>query len=142
MPKSTALLISRTPSVVEAIQGAVNGIDHLQFEACAGLEPACRHVRRSDVALVLAHLPAAGGDEGVTRLLWAVAAARRTCPTLVLADRHHEPQASALLRAGAADFLEVPAELSKIAHLADALTRRLAAPAPPPLPEEGDPDDG
>jgi two-component system response regulator HydG len=142
MPKSTALLISRTPSVVEAIQGAVNGIDHLQFEACPGLEPACRHVRRSDVALVLAHLPAAGGDEGVTRLLWTVAAARRTCPTLVLADRHHEPQANALLRAGAADFLEVPADLPKIAHLADALTRRLAAPPPLPLPEEGDPDDG
>jgi two-component system response regulator PilR (NtrC family) len=135
MPKSTALLISRTASVVAAVQGAVNGIPHLEVEPCASLEPACRHVRRPDVALVLAHLPATGGDEGVTRLLWAVAAARRPCPTLVLADRHHEPQASALLRAGAADFLEVPAELPKLAHLADALTRRLTAPALP-LPEE------
>jgi two-component system response regulator HydG len=135
MPKSTALLISRTPSVVAAVQGAVHGIPHLQFEPCAGLGPACRHVRRSDVALVLAHLPAVGG-EGATRLLWAVAAARRACPTLVLADRRHEPQASALLRAGAADFLEVPAELPKLARLADALTRRLAAPAP--LPEADD----
>ena len=135
MPKSTALLISRTPSVVEAVHGAVHGIPHLEVEPCARLGPACRQVRRPDVALVLAHLPAAGGDEGVTRLLWAVAAARRPCPTLVLVDRRHEPQASALLRAGAADFLEVPAELPKLARLADALTRRLTAPALP-LPEE------
>jgi two-component system, NtrC family, response regulator HydG len=140
MPRSTVLLISRTPSVVEAVRGAVHGIHHLQFEPCAGLGHACRHVRRADVALVLAHLPAVGGDEGVTRLLWSVAATRRPCPTLVLADRHHEPQASALLRAGAADFLEVPADLPKLAHLADALTRRLAAPAP--LPEAEDTEDG
>jgi DNA-binding NtrC family response regulator len=137
MLKPTALLISRTPSVVEAVQGAVNGIPHLEVEPCASLGPACRQVRRSDIALVMAHLPATGGDEGVTRLLWAVAAARRPCPTLVLADRHHEPQASALLRAGAADFLEVPAELPKLAHLADALTRRLTTPALPLSDEEG-----
>jgi two-component system response regulator HydG len=142
MPKSTGLLISRDPSVVDAVQGACNSIPHLQFEPCASLEPACRLVRRSDVALALAHLPAVGGDEGVTRLLRAVAAARRPCPTLVLADRHHEPQASALLRAGAADFLEVPAELPRLAHLTDALTRRLAAPSPLPLPEEEDRDAG
>jgi DNA-binding NtrC family response regulator len=123
------------------VQGAVNGIPHLAVEPCASLGPACRHVRRPDVALVLAHLPAAGGGAGVTRLLWAVAAARRPCPTLVLADRHHEPQASTLLRAGAADVLEVPAELPKLARLADALTRRLAAPAPP-LPEAADAEDG
>ena len=142
MSKSTALLVSRAPSVVRAVRGACNGIPHLRFEPCDSLEPACRLVGRSDVALVLAHLPAAGGDEGVTRLLRAVAAARRPCPTLVLADRRHEPQASALLRSGAADFLEVPAELPKLAHLADALTRRLAAPSPSPPPEEEDPDAG
>jgi two-component system response regulator HydG len=140
MPKSTALLISRAASVVEAVHGAVHSIPHLEVEPCASLGPACRQVRRQDVALVLAHLPAVGGDEGVTRLLWAVAAARRACPTLVLADRRHEAQASALLRAGAADFLEVLAELPKLAHLADALTRRLAAPAP--LPEADDAEDG
>jgi two-component system response regulator HydG len=139
MPKSAALLISRAASVVEAVHGAVHGIPDLEVEPCAGLGPACRQVRRPDVALVLAHLPAVGGDEGVTRLLWAVAAARRPCPTLVLADRRHEPQASALLRAGAADFLEVPAELPKLTHLADALTRRLAA---APLPEAEGSEDG
>ena len=131
MSKSTALLVSRAPSVVRAVRGACNDIPHLRFEPCDSLEPACRLVGRSDVALVLAHLPAVGGDEGVTHLLRAVAAARR-----------HEPQASALLRSGAADFLEVPAEVPKLAHLADALTRRLAAPAPPPPREEVDPNAG
>ena len=142
MSKSTALLVSRAPSVVRAVRGACNDIPHLRFEPCDSLEPACRLVGRSDVALVLAHLPAAGGDEGVTHLLRAVTAARRPCSTLVLADRSHEPQASALLRSGAADFLEVPAEVPKLAHLADALTRRLAAPAPPPPREEVDPNAG
>jgi two-component system response regulator HydG len=111
------------------------------LEHCADLEPACGRVRESDVALVLAHLPTAGA-EGVTRLLWAVAAARRSCPTLVLTDRYNEPQAVALLRAGAADFLEVPDELLKLAQVAADLTRRHAAPSSVPPLEEEDGDAG
>jgi DNA-binding NtrC family response regulator len=139
--KSTALLVSRTASVVEAVQGVCNGIPHLQMEHCDGLEAACGRVWESDVALVLAHLPTAGA-EGITRLLWAVVAARRPCPTLVLTDRYTEPQATALLRAGAADFLEIPAELSKLIQVIAALTRRHAAPTPLPPREEEDPDVG
>jgi DNA-binding NtrC family response regulator len=95
----------------------------------------------SDVALVLAHLPAAGGDEGVICLLRAIAAAGRLCLTLVLTDGRREPQAGALLRAGAADYLEVPAELPRLAHVMDALTRRLVAPSSLPLPADEDPED-
>jgi hypothetical protein len=129
MSKSTALLISRDPFVVEAVRGACNSIPHLQLEPCDSPEPACRLVGRPDVALVLAHLPAAGGDEGVTRLLRAVVTVRRPCSTLVLANRRHDPQASALLRAGAADFLEVPAELP--GSPTSPTPSRAASPPPP-----------
>jgi DNA-binding NtrC family response regulator len=127
--------------VVKAVHVVCNGISHLRLEYCAGIETACARVRESDVGLVLAYLPT-DGAEGVTRLLWAVAAARRTCPTLVLTDRYSEPQAGALLRAGAADFLEVPAELPRLAQVAAALTRRYDAPSPLPSYEEEDPDVG
>jgi DNA-binding NtrC family response regulator len=142
LSKSTALLISRTPSIVEAVQGICNGIPHLQLETCESLERASSRVRQSDVTLVLAHLPDAGCGEGVTRLLRAVAEARRCCPTLVLADHHDDSQASPLLRAGAADYLVVPADLARLAQVADALMRRLAASSPLPLPEQTEVEEG
>jgi DNA-binding NtrC family response regulator len=128
MPESTALLVSCAPAVIEAVRGVSELVPRLRVEVCPRAEPACARARRDDVALVLAHL-SPGGDAGVTRLLWAVAAARRPCATLVLSDSYDERQAHALLRAGAADYLVVPAELPKLTHLLDSLTRRLRPPA-------------
>ncbi|HZY88092.1 MAG TPA: hypothetical protein VFE78_24870, partial [Gemmataceae bacterium] len=142
MPVWTVLLVSRAPSVIAAVRVAVGSIAHLSLEVRSDRKAASGLVPRENVVLVLAHLPACDDEAEVTRLLRAVAEARRPCATLVLTDRRCEPQVCALFRAGAADILELPAELPRLAHLADALTRRLAAPAPPPLPEEGDPDDG
>jgi DNA-binding NtrC family response regulator len=65
----------------------------------------------------------------VTQLLWSIAATRRPCPTLVLTDQYVEHQAAALMRAGAADCLEVPVDQIKLAHLADAHTLRARFPA-------------
>jgi two-component system, NtrC family, response regulator HydG len=139
MPVSTALLVSRDPSVIEAVREAMGSIAHLRLKVSPDREAASGLVPGQNVVLVLAHLPAGGDEAEVTRLLRAVAEARRPCVTLVLADRRSEPQACVLFRAGAADLLELPAELPKLAHLADALTRRLAAPRGPALGEE-DPD--
>jgi two-component system response regulator HydG len=139
MSTPTVLLVTRTPSVIEAIQGISNTIPHLQLEVCPGDDRACAKVRRPDVALVLAHA-SVGADGEISRLLWAVASARRPCATLVLSETYKEHQAAALLRAGAADYLELPADLPRLAHLLDALTHRLRpAAAPdatrPPAPE-------
>jgi DNA-binding NtrC family response regulator len=68
-----------------------------------------------------------------------VAHARRPCATLVLSDTYHESQAGALLRAGAADFLELPGELPKLTHLIDILTQRFRAPRSGPAPAGEDP---
>src|SRR5262245_41837593 len=100
MPEPAALLVSRAPSVIEAVRQAGASVPRLRVEVCPGAEPACGRARRDDVALVLAHL-GPDADAGVTRLLWAVASARRPCPTLVLSDSYDEGQAHALLRAGA-----------------------------------------
>jgi len=142
MPVSTALLVSRAPSVIAAVREAMGLIANLRVEVSPDPVAASALVSRENVVLVLAHLPAGGDQAGVVRLLQAVARTGRPCATLVLAGAYAEGQANALLRAGAADFLEVPAELPKLAHLADALTRRLAPPLSPTLPEEEGPDAG
>src|SRR5947209_17663452 len=130
MTAPTALLVSRAPSVLEAVRSVRDSVGHLDLDLCPDLDQAGERVRRAEVALVLAHLPAVGED-GLCRLLRAVAATRRACPTLVLADSYREHQAATLLRAGAADYLALPADLAKLTHLTDALTRRLRTPLPP-----------
>ncbi len=129
MSLPTALLVNRNRGVVDAVQGVFDTIDHLRLEVCPEGEQARRAATRPDVILVLAHIEAMGGEAGITQLLWAIAATRRACPTLVLSDRYAEHQAAGLLRAGAADYLELPADRAKLAQLADAhtLRARLAA---------------
>jgi DNA-binding NtrC family response regulator len=139
---STVLLVSRAPSVIEAVRGALGSLAHLRVEVCPDPVAASALVSGENVVLVLAHLPAGGDQAGVVRLLQAVARAGRPCATLVLTGAYQEGQAHVLLRAGAADYLELPAELPKLAHLADTLTRRLASPPSPTLPEEEGPDAG
>jgi DNA-binding NtrC family response regulator len=124
MPLPTALLVNRSRCVVDAVQGIFDTIDHLRLEVCPEGEQARRAATRQDVILVLAHIEAMGGEAGITQLLWAIAATRRACPTLVLSDRYAEHQAAGLLRAGAADYLELPADRAKLAQLADAHTLR------------------
>jgi two-component system response regulator PilR (NtrC family) len=125
--------------LIAAVQGLTASLDGLTVEVTGDLEEACRRATSAEVALVLAHLADAGPD-GVRRLLHALAAARRPCPTLVLAADFPDDTAAELLRAGAADCLAVPDELPRLALLADALTRRLRLPAPaaPQAGEEGD----
>jgi DNA-binding NtrC family response regulator len=129
MPLPTALLISRNRALVEAVQGIFDTLDHLRLEVCPNAEQARRDAARDDVVLTLAHLEAIGGDAGLTQLLWTIAATRRPCPTLVLSDHYAEHQAATLLRAGAADYLEMPADRLKLAQLADAHTLRARFPA-------------
>jgi DNA-binding NtrC family response regulator len=107
-------------------------LDYLHLDVCAEADSACREVKRKDVVLVLAHLGSLGGVGEATKFLWAVAATRRACPTLILAEHYQEQQATALLRAGAADFLAVPPELDKLLQQIIALTLRMQLPAGDP----------
>jgi DNA-binding NtrC family response regulator len=111
--------------LIESVKGVHDSIDSLQFAVCGGIDQACDRIRRSEVILVLVHLQAGADEAEVARLLWTVVGARRACATLLLADKYDEHQAHSLLRAGAADYLEIPLDLGRLGHLVDALTRRL-----------------
>jgi DNA-binding NtrC family response regulator len=123
-----ALLVCRCPAIVQSVREALGNIEYLRLEVCADAQQVGREVKRKDIVLVLAHLGSLGGDAEATNLLWSVAATRRACPTLLLAEDYHEQHADALLRAGAADFLELPVDLEKLAQLAVALTLRVHFP--------------
>jgi DNA-binding NtrC family response regulator len=113
---------------VQSVREVLDSIDYLQLEVCANEEQVGREIKRKDVVMVLAHLGSLGGDAEATNLLWSIAATRRPCPTLLLAEHYHEPHANALLRAGAADFLELPTDLEKLAQIVVALTLRVHFP--------------
>jgi DNA-binding NtrC family response regulator len=127
MPDPTVLLVSRTAPVIEAVKAASAVVPRIRIELCSGGERACERACREEVAVVLAHLDGER-DAEITRLLWMLADASRSCATLVLADSYREHQVSGMLRAGAADYLELPAELPRLSHLLDALTLRLRSP--------------
>jgi len=138
MRNPLALLVCRCPAVVQSVREALGSIEYLQLEVCPDAQQVGREVKRKDVVLVLAHVGSLGGDAEATNLLWSVAATRRPCPTLLLADDYREQHATTLLRAGAADFLELPVDLDKLAQLAVALTLRVHFPprgAAPPVQE-------
>jgi len=136
------LLISRCPAVIEQVKGVATSVSRLQVEVCSAQQAHTR-VGRSDVGLILTHL--GPSEEGVTRLLWSVAQAGRPCPTVVLCDRFEEHQAASLRRAGAADYVVLPDELSRLAFLLGVLTHRLRSasseqPAAPAASSADDPD--
>src|SRR5260370_13662534 len=132
MRQPVALLVCRCPRTAEAVREALGTVDYLQLENCVEAESAYRQVKRKEVVLVLAHLGSLGGVGEATKFLWAVAATRRACPTLILAEHYHEQHATPLLRAGAADLLAGPPELHKLLEQITALTLRMQLPAGEP----------
>jgi two-component system response regulator AtoC len=149
MSSPIALLVSKDSAVIESVATACAPIDQLRFRTCPDLNAAAPLLRVDNVGLVLAHLQALGDEAAVTRLLWAVAAARRPCATLVLANSYSQQQANALFRAGASDYLELPVDTAALGDMVDALTRRLRLahkdehlPAPEELPGMATHDDG
>jgi two-component system response regulator HydG len=73
----------------------------------------------------MVHLPAVGDAAGVRQLLQKVAASRRPCAPLVLVNQRREDEGAAFLRAGAADYLELPGEQDRLSRLVGALTGQL-----------------
>jgi DNA-binding NtrC family response regulator len=124
MAVPTALLITRNPAMVEAVQGALAAATNVNLEVCPGGEDAREQVKGEIVILVLVDPEAAGGDAGVTHLLWTIGTTRRACPTLVVTTHYTEHQAITLLRAGAADYVELPSDRDKLAPLIARLWNR------------------
>jgi len=129
MLESTVLLISRDQSLAQTVRAVCDSIPRLRLETCEEPEVAPKHLRRSEVALVLAHLPKGQGDKSVANLLHTVVTERYACAVVVLTEDRDKTRTMALLRAGAADCLTTPLDINRLTHLMDSLTirTRLAA---------------
>jgi DNA-binding NtrC family response regulator len=144
MKDALALLISADPWLTKAVQSALEPIKHLHLIRCPGLNAVDSHWPPDEVALVLVHLVQERDTAAVARLLRRLAAKGQPTALIVLGEQYQAKQALTLLRIGAADFLNRPLDLHRLAHLADALTiRARLAPvaAPEPVVQSmGDPD--
>jgi DNA-binding NtrC family response regulator len=120
---TTALLVSRCPTMIEHVKGIALGVPQLQIDVCSA-QIAANRAQHSSVGLILAHL-GVNEESGITRLLWSLSQAQRPCPTVLLCDRFEEHQVAALLRTGAADYVVIPEESNRIGFLLSTLTHRL-----------------
>src|SRR5207248_1200363 len=115
MSKPTALLVSGTPWLIATVQEALAALPQVQVEVCPSTQQACARGRRGDVQLILAEV-AAAAHAAMAYLRGAVVAAGLPCPPLALCTAN-DHQGAALLRAGAAAYLDLPAELPRLAFL-------------------------
>jgi DNA-binding NtrC family response regulator len=145
MATPTALLITRDASLVGPVQEAIGSVAHLGLRTVADVEDVYSLVRGPEVALLLLHIPRSAGPAPAQQLLKYVAGLRRQTAVVILSDQNEPEQALTLLRLGAADYLDRPLDLRRLAYRADVLTLRArhgspgAAPAPEPAPAPLDP---
>src|SRR5205823_5583047 len=100
-------------SVLEALWGLPGiGLRTIPSAADAAGWAGCR-----GLAVVLAHLTAPGDAGPITDLLRDLAATRRPVATLVVGELGTAEPGLALIRQGAADFLERPLNLRHFAYL-------------------------
>jgi DNA-binding NtrC family response regulator len=117
-------LVRTDASLLEAVRRAIGSIGHLDLLVTPGIDEARDEMAREDVVPVLAHQECVGELDQVAHLHRAIVGAKRSLPMLVLSDRHRPEQALALLRAGVADYLCRPLDLSRLSYLIDMLTVR------------------
>jgi two-component system response regulator HydG len=121
----SSLLVSSTPGVIESIEKICVSAGNFPLGISPDLSTAVERLSCQNVVLLLAHLPAVGDTADVQQLLQTVTRTRRPCATVVLADARCEEQAAAVLRAGAADYVHLPVEKSKLRYLVNAFTGQL-----------------
>jgi DNA-binding NtrC family response regulator len=117
MNTPSSLLVSSSAEVIDSIEKIYSSTRNLSLAVSPDLSAAVDRVSRENVVLVLAHLPAVGDAAGVKQLLRAVTRTRRHCATVVLAENYCEEQAATVLRAGAADYCQLPVAESKLCGL-------------------------
>jgi two-component system response regulator AtoC len=123
MGHAAPLLITADPSLVEVVQGLTESLG-LGLWTVPTIDEACSRLQQHEVALLLPHLTRARGPADVGRLLATVVASRKPVAAVVISDRSQLEHAPALLRQGAADYLERPLEVERLAWLIDKLTAR------------------
>lgn len=109
----SAILVSATPAVIDSVAKICSSND-LHLDVCPDPATAITRSSSRNAALVLVHVRNAADTAGVQQLLREVATTRHRCATVILADAGHHQQAAPLLRAGAADYVELSGDPSKL----------------------------
>jgi DNA-binding NtrC family response regulator len=123
MPSPNALLLTRSAGLEKEIRRLAGHLDDRHIETCAEEEDACICLERENVDVVLLHLSTAS-QAAVMRLLSMLAAAPDGAATvIVLGEPDCAGHESAILEAGAADFLCVPSDLSRLVDVLDSAAR-------------------
>jgi two-component system response regulator HydG len=132
MAQATVLLISADDDLIDNVRTVSCGIDNLSMEVCANLTDASTQIGREGIEVVLLHLTAGADIQTTALFLNRLAATKRPCAALILADVYRDADAITLLRGGAADYLPLPLDLNKLAFLLDVLTLKTRTVPPTP----------
>jgi DNA-binding NtrC family response regulator len=124
MRTAAVLLVSRDQALARSVQEAVRAVGRLRVQTAATAAEARATLRQPQLALVLAHLADRGDDDGIADLMRGIVAGQRAVATVVIGEPGRAEQGLALLRQGAAEYLERPLNLHRLAYLLDALTVR------------------
>jgi two-component system response regulator HydG len=123
MLNATTLLVSRDPSLVEAVREVIDSIAGFRLAVISDIETACDQILDHDEVLVtLVHLDDRTNVAGLTRILQTSALARRPIVTIVINDHENPEQALTLSRLGVTECLGRPLDLGRLSYLIDSMT--------------------
>ena len=124
MSDTSLLLISDNAALTQQVQELCQGIPGLDLRTLKNIDAAYNLKDWDEIGLVLIHQTDQGSAMQVHRLLRMIAAARRPVATIVLGETNEADQATTLLRMGVAEYLGMPMDRGRLAHLCHVLTVR------------------
>jgi DNA-binding NtrC family response regulator len=132
MHERLIVLVSTDALLIKTVRESGDDVEGVRIVVCSEPEEACARLEYEGVGLVLLHLPPAAVETDAEQFIRAVAA--RPCAAVVLSEAYHDQQAVGLLRAGATDYLGLPAAPGQLSYLMEALTIRPRPAAPAGVP--------
>src|SRR5438128_5315351 len=127
-----AVLVARDGALIEFVKGITESLGHVQLETCASLAEARPHLTRTDLFLLLIHLP---GSNGTAELIPFLRNGERParCSTIIVSDNQPEQELDVLRQAGAADCLRSPYDWLRLTSQVENLARDARAEEAPAL---------
>jgi DNA-binding NtrC family response regulator len=122
MSGPTALLLTQDASLAMEVGRIATNCRDLRIETCSDEDEAWLCLKRGDVGLAILHLTPAS-EAAVMQLLALKTGAGRSPVALVLGDPACAPCEAAVRQAGAADFLQLPSDLGRLAEVLDSLSQ-------------------
>jgi DNA-binding NtrC family response regulator len=119
----TTLIITRDPTLVNAVSGVIQSMKGFRLAVASDIESGCREiVKKNEIIVALVHLDGKTNVSGLTQVLQVIAVVSRPIVTIVINDHAHPEQALIFSRLGVAECMNRPLDLSRLAYLIDGLT--------------------